>query len=297
MIEFWIVLTVPTLRCKEQVAFLYVFMCTCSCDMQAECSPDVAKELGLLAQAISDSKAVCLSAQFRAILSPGKQHILCKGMVPVSERITQEQQSVRRQPGRVPSSSERGGKKVSKYWQRYRQRKTRAWKGKLPWLWPRQKLIFLDTDETTASNAFSFFAPCIFGKTLFWMWWRRNGACVGSARRQESRLFGFLGKQLPLHEALRNTILFNADYCSPLLGILYVHQPVYCNHWRFCFSSLGTEGKVQRGFASPVAAVAGANWSGVVNVGEVPPEIWLAAVEGHSPARELVHLNYMACQM
>lgn len=66
---------------------------------------------------------------------------------------------------------------------------------------------------------------------------------------------------------------FNTDYCSPLLGILYIHQPVYCTHWRFCFSILGTEGKVQRGFASPVAAVAGASWSGVVNVGEVPPEI------------------------
>lgn len=66
---------------------------------------------------------------------------------------------------------------------------------------------------------------------------------------------------------------FNTDYCSPLLGILYIHQPVYCTHWHFCFSILGTEGKVQRGFASPVAAVAGASWSGVVNVGEVPPEI------------------------
>ena len=60
---------------------------------------------------------------------------------------------------------------------------------------------------------------------------------------------------------------------APYWESFYVHQPVYCNHCRFCFSSLGTEGKVQRGFASPVAAVAGANWSGVVNVGEVPPEI------------------------
>ena len=57
-------------------------------------------------------------------------------------------------------------------------------------------------------QCFQFFAPCIFGKTLFWMWWRRNGTSVGSVRRQESRLFGFLGKQRPLHEALRNTILF-----------------------------------------------------------------------------------------
>ena len=51
-------------------------------DGQAECSPDVARSLGLLPEQVTaNSPGLCKSAQFRGVLPLGKNHILCKGMV------------------------------------------------------------------------------------------------------------------------------------------------------------------------------------------------------------------------
>ena len=48
-------------------------------DGHAECSPDVARSLGLLPEGVkADSPGLCHSAQFRAILPLGKQRILCR---------------------------------------------------------------------------------------------------------------------------------------------------------------------------------------------------------------------------
>lgn len=51
-------------------------------DGQAECSPDVARSLGLLPEEVTANlPGLCKSAQFRGVLPLGKSRILCKGMV------------------------------------------------------------------------------------------------------------------------------------------------------------------------------------------------------------------------